>query len=169
MAQTLILMRHAKSAWNIPGQEDFDRALNGRGHKSAAAIGAWLAAKGHLPDLVLVSGARRTVETWERMAPYMPETAEMESALALYLASADTLLNVLKNQTARSVMLIGHNPGIGEFASSFAKTTPDHPKFAAYPTTATTVFQIGNSNWRDLSWGQAEVAEFVVPRDLLEA
>ena len=64
MTLRLILMRHAKSSWDSPGLDDHERPLNGRGCRSAKAIGAWLNDHGYLPDLVLSSDAERTRETW---------------------------------------------------------------------------------------------------------
>ena len=167
MDLTLILMRHAKSSWDDPAQDDFDRPLNGRGRRSAPAIAEWLVDKGHLPDIVLVSGARRTVETWERMAATMPETATMQSAPALYLAGPETILNVLKSQNAPVVMMIGHNPGFAEFAAEMADTPPDHPKFAQYPTAATTVLTFAAPSWADVEPRTGTLAAFTVPRDLI--
>lgn len=168
MPLTLILMRHAKSAWSDPGLDDFDRTLNGRGRTSAVAIGDWLVRRGHLPDSVVVSGARRTVETWSRMAKAMPKTATMRSDPALYLASAETILAVLRAQTDRSVMLIGHNPGIGEFASRIVAAVPDHPRYRDYPTAATTVMTFDADSWREIGWGEGHVVDFVVPRELAD-
>lgn len=168
MSLTLILTRHAKSDWNDPDQDDFDRPLNGRGRKSAPAIGRWLAEKGYLPDVVLVSGARRSVETWERMAGSLPETAEMRSAPALYHAEPKVILGVLRTQTEPTVMLIGHNPGIALFASALADRAHDHPKFAQYPTGATTIFEVQGEHWSDIQPGSGRIVDFVVPRDLLE-
>ena len=42
MTLRLILTRHAKSGWDDPDLEDFDRPLTERGRRSAAAIGRWL-------------------------------------------------------------------------------------------------------------------------------
>lgn len=167
MALTLILMRHAKSAWDDPDQDDFDRPLNDRGRKSAPAIGRWLAKKGYLPDTVVVSGARRTVETWERMAQFLPETAEMESAPALYLAEPNVILGVLRSQTTPTVMMIGHNPGFALLARALASKAPNHPKFPQYPTAATTVFGFTCPSWSEIAPGTGEVIDFTVPRDLL--
>jgi phosphohistidine phosphatase len=165
MTQTLILTRHAKSDW-AAGLEDFERPLNRRGRMSAPTIAKWLVDAGYLPDVVLVSGARRTVETWERMADAMPETATMESVPALYHASADTILRVLRSQTAPTVMTIGHNPGIGAFARRIVVEPPDHPRFSDYPTAATAVIRFSAASWRDIDWGTGEVLDFAVPRDL---
>ena len=114
-------------------------------------VAAWLAEKGYLPDVVLVSGARRTVETWERMARHIPETAVMESAPALYLAEPNIILNVLGSQTAPTVMIIGHNPGFAMVAHALAKEPPNHPKFDQYPTAATTVFEFDTASWKDVT------------------
>ena len=168
MTRTLILTRHAKSAWDDPTLDDFDRTLNGRGRKSAKAIGNWLVQMGVLPDLVLVSGARRTVETWSRMAPAFPPTATMQSVPALYHGSADTILNVLKTQSSATVMLIAHNPGIAEFAERALSTPVAHPKFHQYPTGATTLMSFDTDVWSAVSWGSGIAQDFTVPRDLLE-
>lgn len=166
MSLTLILMRHAKSSWDDPMADDFDRILNGRGRKAAVTMAKWLVEKGYLPDTVLVSSARRTVETWERMAPTMPETATMESSPALYLASPDILLGALKSQKAPCVMVIAHNPGIAEFAERILKTAPKHPDFHRYPTAATCVMDFPQSNWSDITWNSSAALDYAVPREL---
>jgi len=168
MSLTLILTRHAKSDWDDPSQDDFDRPLNDRGRRSSPAIGKWLARKGYLPDVVLVSGARRTVETWTRMAPCLPETASMESTPALYLAEPEIILNIIRSQTAPTVMVIGHNPGFAILAGALAERPPDDPKFGQYPTAATTVFGFEANAWADIEPGTGKVLDFVVPRDLID-
>jgi len=165
---TLILMRHAKSAWDDPLIEDYERTLNARGRAAAPAIADWLVAGGHLPDKVLVSSARRTVETWERMSSRMPQTATMESAPALYLAGPDIILNVIKSQTAQTLMVICHNPGIADFAERIAITPPDHSGFRKYPTAATTVMEFNADSWSEIGWKSGRVLDFTVPRDLID-
>jgi phosphohistidine phosphatase len=167
VTRTLILTRHAKSAWDDPTLDDFDRTLNRRGRKSAVAIGRWLLGEGYLPDLVLVSGAKRTVETWGRMASLFPETAVMVSAPALYHASADMILSTIRTQTVQTLMVICHNPGIADFANLLADTPAAHPRFQDYPTGATTVFNIEAESWQELDWGAGQLANFVVPRELM--
>lgn len=166
MPLTLILMRHAKSAWDDPKQDDFDRPLNARGRKSADAVAHWLIDNGYLPDVVVVSGARRTVETWARMAALMPDTATMESNPALYMASAETILGVLRSARSPSVMLICHNPGIAECAERIVQAPPDHPRFQDYPTAAVTVIEFDGDTWRDVAWGSGSVLDFIIPADL---
>ena len=168
MTLTLILMRHAKSSWDDPSLEDFARPLNGRGRKSARALGDWLRQTGVLPDEVLVSTARRTQETWSRMAGDMPMTAEMRSEPALYHAGPNTMMLVLKNANARSILMIGHNPGICDFARRLVKNPPEHARFHDYPTGATTVMTFDAPSWQDIDWGTGAVQAFAVPRELLD-
>ena len=64
----LILLRHAKSEKAEPGMSDHPRRLNARGKNDASLIGAYMARHALAADLVLVSTAERTRQTWERVA-----------------------------------------------------------------------------------------------------
>jgi phosphohistidine phosphatase len=163
---TLILTRHAKSDWGDPRLTDFDRVLNDRGRRAAPAIGLWLAGRGYRPGEVIVSGARRTVETWEAMAPAFDPAPPARADRALYEATPEAMLRVLRTARAQIAMIVGHNPGICEVADRLAKAAPAHPRFADYPTGATTVFRFACDAWADVGWGEGEVIDFVVPRDL---
>lgn len=168
MSLTLILTRHAKSSWSDPSLDDFDRPLNDRGRRSAPAIGDWLAANGCVPGETIVSGARRTVDTWAGIAPRLPGAGPMRSNLALYHAAPETMLAVLRGARAPVTMLIGHNPGTAEFAGRIVRAAPEHPRFGDFPTCATAVIRFAAECWRDVGWDAGEVVDFVVPRDLLE-
>jgi phosphohistidine phosphatase len=163
----LILTRHAKSSWDDPLLDDVDRTLNDRGEASADAIGAWLAQRGHVPDAALVSAARRTRETWERMAAALPPGIPVRFEDRLYHAGPDTILKVLRTADAPVVLLIGHNPGLAEFAGRIVAAAPRHPRFADYPTAATAVIDFDAARWADVGWHRGQVADFVVPRDLI--
>ena len=147
--------------------DDFQRPLNGRGRKSAHALGDWLRAEGWVPEDVIVSGAVRTVETWGRMAGVMPVTAVMRSEPVLYHASAETMLDVLRGATAQTVMMIAHNPGITAFANRIARAPFDHARFDDQPTGATSIIQFDVPYWNDAAWGSGDVVDFVIPRELL--
>lgn len=163
MTRTLILTRHAKSSWDTPDMSDHDRPLNGRGRRSAQALGAWLRDKGLVPDQVLCSSARRTQETYERMKLDAP--AEITDSL--YLVTANQILRELSGATGETVMILGHSPGIGQFAAEILGEVPDHPKFAAYPTGATLVARFDIDSWDKIAWRGGELVDFVVPRELL--
>lgn len=166
MTLRLILTRHAKSGWDDPGLSDHDRPLNPRGRGDAPKIGAWLRAKGYLPDAALVSSARRTQETWERLSPELGRAVPMTVLPTLYHAEAEVILDQLRAQSAPRVMLIGHNPGIGDCAQRIVATPPAHPRFADYPTCATLVAEFPGDDWAAIDWWSGRVVDFIVPRDL---
>jgi phosphohistidine phosphatase len=165
MTLTLICMRHAKSDWDDPLQDDIDRPLNERGRAAAALIGKWLAEKKHIPQLALVSSAARTVETWELMSRHL-ESVTAEFLPDLYLATPDVMRRTLLKRQARSILLIAHNPGMADLTDKLVKNRPDHPKFRTYPTAATTVIEFDTDNWANLGWREGKVLDFIVPRDL---
>ena len=114
----LILFRHGKAERNAPSGKDFDRALAPRGQADARAMGERLAAAGIVPDLVLVSAARRTRETWEAARQTAFPTARVEIVPALYNAERRPDPGGWpKRRTRRAaVMVVGHNPGMHEAA-----------------------------------------------------
>lgn len=166
MTLRLILTRHAKSDWDDPLQSDHQRPLNPRGKRAAPVIGRWLAAKGYLPQEALVSDAARTRATWTLVRAELPDPVPVRILPALYHASPTAMLRVLHSATAPCVIMIGHNPGIGEFAARLLHTCPTHPQFARYPTCATLVAEFDTDDWRDLREGTGVTLDFIVPRDL---
>lgn len=162
MPLNLILMRHAKSGWDDPLLADHDRPLNARGRTSAVAMGKWLRERGYAPDQILSSSSCRTQETCELLGLEV----KAQFTRALYLAGVAAMMEQLQGASGRVVLMLGHNPGIGEFAERLAVTAPTHPRFFDYPTCATTVFTFDCENWRDVGFGSGQVQDFAVPRDL---
>ena len=158
----LILTRHAKSAWDDPALADHDRPLNDRGRRSALALGDWMASRGYEPEEVLCSTAQRTRETWERVAL---APLEVRPALRfepdLYHATPEQMLAILRTATAPTVMMLGHNPGISEFASMLPARLPMDPDFRRYPTGATLVVDFQTDDWSKLRPGDGSVLDFV--------
>jgi phosphohistidine phosphatase len=117
----LILLRHAKAERSAPSGRDFDRPLSSRGLSDAARAGRALASAGLIPDVVLVSAAVRTVQTWERAAAALPD-AKVQIRQDLYNAPSERLLAVAQAEhDAQTVMIIAHNPGIGALAYELAE------------------------------------------------
>ncbi len=159
----LVLVRHAKSDWShsLP---DHDRPLNQRGRHAAGAVGIWLRKEGHLPDEVLCSTATRTHETLDLLQCDGPVRFDK----GLYLAEASEMLAILQTAQGDSVMMLGHNPGIGLLARMLVKLPPAHPRFDAYPTCATLVARFDVTNWNEVARNTGTVVGFIVPRDLTD-
>lgn len=163
MIRRLILMRHAKSSWDNPLQSDHDRPLNKRGRRSADALGNWLRGCAYLPDEILCSTAARTCETCDRLRLDDVPTRYLDR---LYMAGPDRMLAALQGATGATVLMLGHNPGIGDFAQSIVAAPPQHDRFADYPTGATLVVAFEDGAWADLRWRAGTTEDFVVPHEL---
>ena len=161
----LILMRHAKSDWSSGAASDHDRPLNTRGRRSAAALGDFLRDNDLLPDQVLCSSAERTGETLLRLK--LPEGVDVTFTRDLYLATHNDILRALQKATGQTVLIVGHNPGMGITASEILTAPPaEAPQFDKYPTGATLVADFEIEDWSQADWGNANARHFVVPRDL---
>jgi len=168
-------MRHAKSSWDDAGLPDRDRPLSDRGRRAAAAMRGAMRDLGLAPDVVLVSPAARTLATLAALEPW-DETPLTEAMEVLYLASPEQLLAVLHGvaETARSVLLVGHNPGMHELATTLvgpaAMTLANEMTrrlAARYPTGTLSEFAIAGP-WSGLGEGGGRLLRFLMPRDLPE-
>lgn len=110
----LILMRHGKAERSNPGG-DAERGLTERGRLDAALMGRLLRDEGLVPDLALVSAARRTQETWAAVSAAFPD-AKAKVLKDLYHAAADRILFEVEAvmDEADSILVVGHNPGLHE-------------------------------------------------------
>ncbi|MBZ8118439.1 histidine phosphatase family protein [Roseovarius sp. LXJ103] len=162
MTRRLILMRHAKSSWGAVDLSDHDRPLNGRGRRSANALGVWMRAQAYVPDEVLCSSSVRTQETAEGLGLIAPVTL----LNSLYHASPEAMMRALRDASGQCVLMMGHNPGIAEFAHALAATPPAHPRFADYPTCATMVADLPIDDWAQAEARSAEVVDFMIPREI---
>ncbi len=163
MTRTLILMRHAKSSWDDPSLRDLDRPLNARGRASAMAMGAWLRDNGYAPEAAVSSNSKRTAETFEGLGFDIPVTFTSD----LYHAGPDMMLEVLRAQSATTVLMLGHNPGIAEFAYRLVSTPPGHARFDDYPTCATCVIHFDTDAWTQTGWRSGQPVDFAIPREVI--
>ena len=173
----LILLRHAKSDW--PDVPDRDRPLAKRGRRDAPRIGRWLHEHGYQPDVVVVSDAARTRQTWDLVAPELGGSPAVRFEPRAYAASALTLLYLAQElpDRYRTALLIAHNPGLSELATSLAApphsdgaTTPaatgNGPRPGiSLPTAAVAVFEFPG-DWPALTPGHARLISLTTPADL---
>ena len=171
----LLLLRHAKSAWDEPGLSDHARTLNARGRANAAAMRRAIQELGLVPDVVLVSSARRTLQTLEALEPW-EETPLIEPMDGLYLATSGQILAILHgvSETVRSVMVVGHNPGLHDLALTLAgaHAMASHSALTrqlaeGFPAGALAEFTVA-ARWGDLAQGGGRLVRFLSPRDLPE-
>jgi phosphohistidine phosphatase len=166
-SRVIALLRHTKAEQH--GPSDFDRPLADRGHRDAAAVGAWLAGEGFEPDHAIVSAALRTRETWASVAAAADWDLDPEIDRGLYAAGPDTALDLVREveDDVRRLLVIGHNPTIAVLAQLLDDGDGD-PELAedmlsGYPTGAVAVFEHDGS-WADLAEGTARLVGFHVGR-----
>src|SRR6476469_2360910 len=125
--KTLLILRHGKA--ENKGKEtvatDHPRVLTARGEAEAAAMGRRLAARGVQPDLIVSSDARRAYQTAVLAAAELPQAAPIQLDPAIYNASLDALLDVVRHlpDAANTILITGHNPGFEELASALTGQT----------------------------------------------
>jgi phosphohistidine phosphatase len=124
--RTLILLRHAKSDWS-GDESDIDRPLAPRGRRQAPDAGRWLA--GNIPgiDLAVVSPASRARATWDLAAAELGAPPPNRVDDRVYAASERELLALVRQlpDDVWTVVLVGHNPGLEDLASTLVgESTP---------------------------------------------
>jgi phosphohistidine phosphatase len=163
----LTLVRHAKSDWSLPGQQDWDRVLNKRGQQDAPEMARRLRSRKLKPDLILTSPAVRALSTASIMARELKVPVEhIAQDERLYLAEADAIVEVVRELggDARHVMVFAHNPGITECANrlSAGEQIDNMPTCAVF----TACFRL--DDWARLDRGGGLEAEFDYPRNLAQ-
>lgn len=166
----LFLLRHAKSSWADPSLPDMDRPLAPRGRRALPDLRQHLRACEARVGLVLCSPARRTRETWEGVRAGLRGPTEERYEPSVYAASRTDLLGLIRAiaESESSVLIIGHNPGLGELADGLAGSGEPAARDRlreGFPTGALAKFLVPDA-WRELNWGGAYLEFYVRPRDL---
>jgi len=174
-ARTLYLLRHAKSSWAQPQLDDHERPLNGRGRRAATLMAEHIASLPVRPALILCSSALRTRETLAALLDALGDGArhpKVEIERGLYLAQPEALLLRLREapEECAALLLIGHNPGMHQFACALAGNRGGGGALAAklarkFPTAALATFRV-NGPWAELGRGGAVLADYTTPGEL---
>jgi phosphohistidine phosphatase len=175
LMRRLLLLRHAKSSWDEPHLSDHARPLNVRGRQAAVAIAGEMRRLGLVPDFVLVSSSRRTLQTLAALEPWADPAPRVLPMDALYLAPASDLLDTLRQvpATAQAVLLVGHNPGMHDLAmmlagAQAAATDKQVQRLAeGYPSGALCEFTVAVP-WNALGEVGARLTRLLLPSDLSE-
>lgn len=167
----LMLLRHAKSAWP-DGVDDHDRPLGERGRKAAPLMGAYMARKGLIPALAIVSTARRARETWALVSDRLPSPINCRETSDIYEVGAAAILTALGavDPAIRDLLVVGHNPGMEDLADRIAGAGAAEMLARMrqkFPTAGLAVFSFDGSSWQDLAPGGCRLVDFVTPRQLV--
>ncbi|QUL39184.1 histidine phosphatase family protein [Erythrobacter sp. JK5] len=162
------LLRHAKSDWDDSSTRDFDRGLNDRGRRGAALIGKHIADHGIEWGALIASPAVRVKLTLEEALP----DAEPVFDDRLYLASSDTILEVVESQGGDhdAVLIAGHNPGLQDVLLELVSPAHENDLFheakVKFPTATFAVIECDIDDWSELKNFVGKLVHFARPRDL---
>ncbi len=169
MPRELLIMRHAKSAWDTDAPTDFDRPLAKRGLKAAPRMGKWIRRQGLVPDHIICSPARRAQQTVHLACKGMKiDKNKIKWDPTIYGADTQDFLAILAKvpKSVQRAMLVGHNPGL-EFLFGYLHVMPEgSPYEDALIKTATVVALEMPDDWSSLPGGCARLIKRKNPRDL---
>src|SRR5690606_15840030 len=160
----LLLLRHAKSD-RPAGVQDHERPLAPRGVMQSEAMGKYMAGQGLIPDLAVVSTARRTQDTWQLAAPAFATVPSQNNEGRIYEAAPDDILTVIQETDAatRVLLVVGHNPGFEQLAGYLVGQ--GRPQALArlqkkFPTAALAVIDFSVADWRSVRAGTGFLERF---------
>jgi phosphohistidine phosphatase len=160
--RTLYLTRHAKSSWEDPRTDDFNRPLNERGERDAPHMAKVFAQRGELVDLIVSSPAVRALTTARIFAKALASDENLiKQDKRIYLAPAENLLhlvNLLPNE-AMHVMIFGHNPGFTDLIHYLGDGD-----VGDLPTCSTVRLDFTIDTWGEVSRGLGTLVWFDHPK-----
>ena len=160
--KTVYLIRHAKSRWNVPDLEDFERPLNKRGRKSALLMGSILNKLKAAPDLVISSPANRAAMTARILADAIHYPLDkIQYSETIYLPDEDVLIQVIKNMSdsVNQAMLIGHNPGLTGLANYIGDQ-----RISNIPTAGICCMDLKITSWKEIREHGGQLRFFEFPK-----
>jgi phosphohistidine phosphatase len=164
----LLLLRHAKTERPEPGERDRDRKLTKRGRADAPAIGAYMAHHGLIPDLAIVSPAKRAQETWELVGAAFAKTPKTVNDERVYNAGPKELVELIgETRAARSLVVVGHNPGLHDLAVRLIASGDVEAReriTEGLPTSGLVIIDLPFEDWSKLHANGGRLERFVSPR-----
>jgi phosphohistidine phosphatase len=161
----LHLMRHAKSSWDDESLPDRERPLAPRGKRASKRMARHIADAGLGIELVVCSPARRARQTLDPLLELLDPELRMEPRV--YGAGVAELLELARElpEDLDSVLFVGHNPGLHEFARRLAEEGDDRLA-RKFPTGALASFDLDVDRWPEAELARGRLVAFVRPREL---
>lgn len=164
--KTLYIMRHAKSSWDNPGLEDYQRPLLEKGKKRTRYVVDYLLEANTTLDLIISSHAVRAHETAKIIANALHYPADkIVISKNIYFGYPDSYFDVFYDLSDEvdSLMLVGHNPGFTTFANYFLDNRIDN-----LPTSGVVCITFDMNSWEGIHDSKRKTKFVISPRDLRE-
>lgn len=160
--KTLFVLRHAKSSWENTDLSDFERPLNKRGLETAPMMGEIIKENKFQPELILSSPARRAEQTARLVKDAARINGEIKFDDRIYEASPSRLLEVISEQDEKikSVMLVGHNPGLEALIKIITN------EIQPMPTAALAVIDLKIESWKEITSSTGDLRTLIRPKEV---
>ncbi len=144
----LFIVRHGKSTWDYPAVSDIDRPLKDRGIKDAYEMANRVLKNAILPDAVISSPAARALHTaiiFSRVLNFPAD--EIIINQDIYLAEYLEIMSVITStdDSRKSLMIFGHNPGFTELANYLSRLNIDN-----IPTAGLVMLRFKADSWKGI-------------------
>ena len=162
LMKSLLIIRHAKSSWDITTVDDFDRPLNDRGKNDAPEMAKRLIKEKIKIDAFVSSPAKRAKKTAQLFArEFQRSKDDIIYIPELYNVSTSVLYHVIASldNNYGTVAIFSHNPAVTEFANSLTNHRIDD-----MPTCGIFATKIHSNNWEDFETAQKEFWFFNYPK-----
>ena len=159
----LFIVRHAKSSWDSPGLDDYDRPLNGRGKKNAPEMGQRLANRKVTPDVMITSPAKRAYTTAKKIAGKISfPKADIRKEPLFYHGSTRDMLSVLQSisDSIETLMIFGHNPGLTDLTNFLSGSD-----IYNIPTCGIAEIEFDVSSWTKVGGDTGNLVTFDYPKN----
>jgi phosphohistidine phosphatase len=143
------LIRHAKSDWDNPALEDFERPLNARGYRDSKLVSLRLKEAGIIPDYILTSAAIRAASTALIFSKtFHLQEQQIHVTPLLYAATETAFLEILRSLPDNSScsFVFGHNDTLSHVAGLLARQPLIH-----VPTCGAVILETGVEKWKELN------------------
>ncbi len=163
--KTLFILRHAKSSWDYPNIEDYERPLLEEGIRKTKKIARFLEQEKCLPELIKSSHAVRARETAKIIGKTAGDSIRVESVHNLYEANINKIYEVIfeTEDTIDKLMIVGHNPTFTYFANEFNGNTIDW-----LPTSGIVCIDFDTDKWEGIPTAKASTRFYIIPKMLKE-
>jgi len=161
--KTLLIIRHAKSSWDIGTLNDFERPLNERGKKDAPEMAKRLLDKKIIIDAFVSSPAKRAKKTAELFCEvYNHKEEDIIFISALYHANSHAFYHTIENfaDTYNTVAIFSHNPGITSFVNELTESL----RIDNMPTCGAFAIKVDTNKWKDFKRSKKEFLFFDHPK-----
>ena len=125
----LYIVRHAIAVpHGTPGVAEDDRPLTKDGIRKMNEAARGLRALGCIPDVILTSPLPRAKQTADILVQFLGKQIPLRlfDALAPSGTHSDVYKEMRRHQEVGSLMLVGHQPSLGEIAGEIAWGSPEH-------------------------------------------